>query len=144
MSDHMKAAPRRFLLRFHLVKSPVWTLAALLLQGVSGALAAPMVAATIAPVHSIASYIMGLVLITQKTEALLAIVFFGAVITLFQIYMAYFGLGQLGIRLDSFVALLIGITFNNAGYLTQNFRGALKAIPETQSRAGRSDKQEIC
>ncbi|MCB0011575.1 MAG: hypothetical protein KDE34_06730 [Anaerolineales bacterium] len=36
----------------------------------------------------IASYIMGIVLVTQKTEALVAIVFFGAVITLFQIYMA--------------------------------------------------------
>lgn len=34
---------------------------------------------------------------------------------LFQIYMAYFGLGSLGIHLDSFVALLAGITFNNAG-----------------------------
>src|SRR5699024_1066673 len=37
-----------------------------------------------------------------------------------------------------FVSLLIGITFNNAGYLAENFRGALKAIPETQTRAARS------
>ncbi|HEV7318760.1 MAG TPA: ABC transporter permease subunit, partial [Ensifer sp.] len=35
-------------------------------------------------------------------------------------------------------ALLVGIAFNNAGYLAENFRGALKAIPETQTRAGRS------
>lgn len=57
---------------------------------------------------------------------------------LFQIYMAYFGLGQLGIRLDSFLALLIGITFNNAGYLAETFRGGLRAIPHTQTRAARS------
>ena len=57
---------------------------------------------------------------------------------LFQIYMAYFGLGQLGIRLDSFVALLIGITFNNAGYLAETFRGGLRAVPGTQVRAARS------
>jgi polar amino acid transport system permease protein len=57
---------------------------------------------------------------------------------LLQIYMAYFGLGQLGIRLDSFVALLIGITFNNAGYLAETFRGGLRAIPQTQTRAARS------
>ena len=57
---------------------------------------------------------------------------------LFQIYMAYFGLGSIGIFLDSYVALLAGITFNNAGYLAETFRGGLRAIPQTQTRAGRS------
>jgi len=57
---------------------------------------------------------------------------------LFQIYMAHFGLGNFGIHLSPYTALLIGIAFNNAGYLAENFRGALKAIPETQARAGRS------
>ncbi|MEJ6782729.1 amino acid ABC transporter permease [Aminobacter sp. Piv2-1] len=57
---------------------------------------------------------------------------------LFQIYMAHFGLGNFGIYLSPFTALLVGIAFNNAGYLAENFRGALKAIPETQTRAGRS------
>ena len=57
---------------------------------------------------------------------------------LFQIYMAHFGLGNFGIHLSPYTALLIGIAFNNAGYLAENFRGALKAIPETQTRAGRS------
>jgi polar amino acid transport system permease protein len=57
---------------------------------------------------------------------------------LFQIYMAHFGLGSFGIYLSPFVALLAGITFNNAGYLCETFRGALRAIPDTQARAGRS------
>jgi hydroxyproline transport system permease protein len=57
---------------------------------------------------------------------------------LFQIYMAYFGLGQLGIHLDSFPALLCGIAFNNAGYLAETFRGGLRAVPDTQVRAARS------
>lgn len=57
---------------------------------------------------------------------------------LFQIYMAHFGLGNFGIHLTPYTALLVGIAFNNAGYLAENFRGALKAIPETQTRAGRS------
>ncbi|WP_240233317.1 amino acid ABC transporter permease [Devosia lacusdianchii] len=57
---------------------------------------------------------------------------------LFQIYMAYFGLGQLGIHLDSFAALLFGIAFNNAGYLAETFRGGLRAVPATQVRAARS------
>ncbi len=57
---------------------------------------------------------------------------------LFQIYMVYFGLGSLGIRIDSYWALLIGITFNNAGYLAETFRGGFKAVPDTQMRAARS------
>ena len=57
---------------------------------------------------------------------------------LFQIYMAHFGLGSFGIYLSPYVALLAGISFNNAGYLAENFRGALKAIPATQTRAARS------
>jgi polar amino acid transport system permease protein len=57
---------------------------------------------------------------------------------LFQIYMVHFGLGGFGIHLSPYLSLLIGIAFNNAGYLSENFRGALKAIPETQTRAARS------
>ena len=57
---------------------------------------------------------------------------------LFQIYMAHFGLGAFGIHLSPWTALLAGITFNNAGYLSENFRGALRAIPPTQTRAARS------
>ena len=57
---------------------------------------------------------------------------------LFQIYMAHFGLGSFGIHLSPFTALLSGIAFNNAGYLCETFRGALRAIPATQARAGRS------
>jgi polar amino acid transport system permease protein len=57
---------------------------------------------------------------------------------LFQIYMIYFGLGSLGIRVDSYTALVVGITFNNAGYLAETFRGGFSAVPETQIRAARS------
>lgn len=57
---------------------------------------------------------------------------------LFQIYMAHFGIASFGLYLNPFMSLLVGITFNNAGYLAENFRGALKAIPDTQARAGRS------
>jgi len=57
---------------------------------------------------------------------------------LFQIYLAYFGLGSVGLHISSFLALLAGITFNNAGYLAETFRGGLRAIPGTQIRAARS------
>ncbi|MCR6503049.1 amino acid ABC transporter permease [Shinella sp. CPCC 101442] len=57
---------------------------------------------------------------------------------LFQIYMLYFGLGSLGLQVGSYTALLLGITFNNAGYLAETFRGGFAAVPETQTRAARS------
>ena len=58
--------------------------------------------------------------------------------SLFQIYILYFGLGSMGLHVSSWLALLAGITFNNAGYLAENFRGGLKAVPGTQVRAARS------
>lgn len=58
--------------------------------------------------------------------------------SLFQIYILYFGLGSLNLHVSSWFALLAGITFNNAGYLAENFRGGLKAVPNTQVRAARS------
>ncbi|WP_268800158.1 amino acid ABC transporter permease [Pseudomonas huanghezhanensis] len=58
--------------------------------------------------------------------------------SLFQVYILYFGLGSFGIHISSWAALLAGITINNAGYLAENFRGGLKAVPDTQLRAARS------
>ncbi len=58
--------------------------------------------------------------------------------SLFQIYILYFGLGNFNINISSWAALIGGITFNNAGYLAEIFRGGMKAIPGTQVRAARS------
>jgi His/Glu/Gln/Arg/opine family amino acid ABC transporter permease subunit len=57
---------------------------------------------------------------------------------LFQVYMMYFGLGSLGMHLNSYFALTAAIAFNSAGYLAETFRGGLKAIPRTQMQAARS------
>jgi len=57
---------------------------------------------------------------------------------LLQIYFLYFGLGAFGIFIGSWWVLLIGITFNSAGYLAENFRGGMAAVPDTQVRAARS------
>lgn len=57
---------------------------------------------------------------------------------LFQVYLLYFGLGAFGITLSSYVSVLIAISFNNAGYLCEIFRGGLAAIPRQQMSAARS------
>ncbi len=58
--------------------------------------------------------------------------------SLFQIYMAFFGLGAFGVNLSSFTAVLLAITFNNAGYLAEILRGGFASVPRAQLLAGRS------
>lgn len=57
---------------------------------------------------------------------------------LFQIYMAYFGLGALGIHLSPYVAVLSALVFVNTGYLVETFRGGFQSIPATQYHASKS------
>ncbi|WP_380058202.1 amino acid ABC transporter permease [Falsihalocynthiibacter sp. SS001] len=57
---------------------------------------------------------------------------------LIQLFFFAFGLGAFGWHLSPFAIVLAGLTFNNAGYLAENFRGGLQAVPETQLRAARS------
>lgn len=57
---------------------------------------------------------------------------------LFQIYMAFFGLGAFGLNLSSFSAVLLAITFNNAGYLAETLRGGFGSVPRAQWLASRS------
>ena len=56
----------------------------------------------------------------------------------FQIYMAYFGLGAFGINLSPYVAVLCALIFNNAGYLAETLRGGFASIPKTQISSSRS------
>lgn len=57
---------------------------------------------------------------------------------LFQVYLIYFGLGAIGINISSYLAVLVAISFNNAGYLAEIFRGGLNSIPRQQMATARS------
>lgn len=57
---------------------------------------------------------------------------------LFQMYMAYFGLGAFGIHIGPYKAVLSALVFINAGYLAETFRGGFQSIPATQLIASRS------
>ncbi len=76
--------------------------------------------------RSITWFAVGWIEIARNTPALLQLFFFG------------FGLGAFGIHLSPFLIVLCGLSFNNAGYLAENFRGGFNAIPETQLKAARS------
>jgi polar amino acid transport system permease protein len=57
---------------------------------------------------------------------------------LFQLFFFSFGLGAFGLHLTPYLIVLAGLSFNNAGYLAENFRGGFQAVPDTQMRAARS------
>ncbi|MGC1489541.1 MAG: ABC transporter permease subunit, partial [Albidovulum sp.] len=57
---------------------------------------------------------------------------------LFQLFFFGFGLGAFGLHLSPYLIVLAALTFNCAGYLSENFRGGFQAVPETQLRAARS------
>lgn len=55
-----------------------------------------------------------------------------------QIYAMYYGLGAIGIFMPAWAAVLLAISFNNAGYLAEIFRGGLNGVNANQFKAGRS------
>lgn len=57
---------------------------------------------------------------------------------LFQLFFFGFGLGSFGIHFSPYMIVLMALSFNNAGYLAENFRGGFNAISDTQMRASRS------
>ena len=57
---------------------------------------------------------------------------------LFQLFFFAFGIGAYGIHLTPYTIVLAGLSFNNAGYLAENFRGGFKAVPTVQIHAARS------
>jgi polar amino acid transport system permease protein len=57
---------------------------------------------------------------------------------LIQIFLAYYALPALGIRLGPVTAGVLAITLNNAAFMTEIFRGALASIPAGQIEAAAS------
>ncbi len=58
--------------------------------------------------------------------------------TLFQVYFAFFGLGAFHINISPYAAILGAISFNNAGYLSETFRGGFTSLSRNQKFAGLS------
>lgn len=54
---------------------------------------------------------------------------------LLQLFVAFYGLRQIGIDLPSFTAAVLALSINVAGYAAENVRGALLAVPRGQHEA---------
>ena len=54
---------------------------------------------------------------------------------LIQLFMIYYGLPNVGIRLDAFTAAVLGLGLNYAAYEAENYRAGLEAVPHGQMEA---------
>lgn len=57
---------------------------------------------------------------------------------LVQLFLIYFGLPQLGIKLSAFASSVLGLGINSGAYLAEVFRGGIEAIPVGQTEASLS------
>ena len=55
---------------------------------------------------------------------------------LVQLYVVYYGLPSIGIKLDAFPAAILTFAFNEGAYMAESMRGALEAVPKGQIEAG--------
>lgn len=57
---------------------------------------------------------------------------------LIQLFFLYYGLPQIGLKLDSYICALIGITFLGGSYMAESFRAGLESVGKIQIESGRS------
>lgn len=54
---------------------------------------------------------------------------------LMQLFVVYYGLALMGLRLDAWVAVAIGFTLHASAYLGEIWRGSIEAVPRGQAEA---------
>ena len=54
---------------------------------------------------------------------------------LIQLYLIYYGLPEMGIKLNAFTAAILGLALNYAAYEAENYRAGIKSIPKGQMEA---------
>ena len=107
---------------------------------VPGFLSASWLVFVISVLAIVASWICGLVAALAKSSRFAAvrqasafyIWFIRGTPTLIQIFIVYFGLPQLGLRMSPFVAGVLALGFNGGAYIAEIVRAGLSAIPKGQ------------
>lgn len=57
---------------------------------------------------------------------------------LMQLFVTYYGLALIGLKLDAWVAVAIGLTLHASAYLGEIWRGSIEAVPRGRPRGGES------
>ena len=63
---------------------------------------------------------------------------FRAVPVLTQLFIIYFGLATIGLKLSSITAAILGLGLNGSAYCAEIFRAGIEAVPRGQTEAARS------
>ncbi|WP_136683945.1 amino acid ABC transporter permease [Falsirhodobacter xinxiangensis] len=57
---------------------------------------------------------------------------------LIQLFLVYFGLPLLGVKVELWLAVIAGLSLHASGFLGEIWRGSIQAVPDGQSEAGRA------
>lgn len=57
---------------------------------------------------------------------------------LMQLFVVYYGLALIGLKLDAWVAVAIGFTLHASAYLGEIWRGSIEAVPKGQTEAAKA------
>ena len=112
---------------FFIIAALRWTAAlsvgALLIGGLGGIIVA---VARVQPARPLRWVAGGFIEVFQDTPLLL------------QLFVAFFGLGIVGINVDAWTAAMIALSLHTAAFLGEIWRGSIQAIPGTQWEASRA------
>ncbi|GAU84642.1 amino acid ABC transporter permease [Bosea sp. BIWAKO-01] len=78
----------------------------------------------------------GIPLLERATSGYIAI--FQGTPLLMQLFVVYYGLALIGLKLDSWVAVSIGFTLHASAYLGEIWRGSIEAVPKGQTEAAKA------
>jgi polar amino acid transport system permease protein len=114
-----------------------------LLQYLPGFLRASQIALEVTVFTILLSWICGLVAALAKASSFrmlrapaeFYIWFIRGTPTLIQVFVVYFGLPQIGLRLEPFVAGVVALGVNDGAYVAEILRSGLRAIPRGQGES---------
>ena len=107
-----------------LLKGLQWTVALSGVAFIGGAVAGLLVAlARTSGIRALERVTAGYIAVFQGSPLLL------------QLFVVYYGLVLVGIKLDAWVAVAIGFTLHASAYLGEIWRGAIEAVPRGQTEA---------
>ncbi|MFW2228430.1 amino acid ABC transporter permease [Rhizobium sp. CRRU65] len=78
----------------------------------------------------------GIPLLERLTAGYIAV--FQGTPLLMQLFVVYYGLALVGLMLDSWVAVAIGLTLHASAYLGEIWRGSIEAVPRHQTEAAKA------
>lgn len=78
----------------------------------------------------------GIPLVERTTSGYIAV--FQGTPLLMQLFVVYYGLALIGIRMDAWAAVSVGLTLHASAYLGEIWRGSIDAVPRGQTEAAKA------